>query len=62
MSIGIDPMVGAAYFEIPVAQIQTTKEIGPGFVAVYNAIGYIEGYKGLSLTKIGLSAALNRSI
>lgn len=62
MNIDLDPTADAAYCEIPAAEIETTKQIEPGIIADYDAQGHVVGIEVLSVTKLGLSAALKRAI
>jgi len=62
MNMDYDPAADAVYFETSAAEIETTKEIEPGIVADYDGDGHIVGIEVLSVTKLGLSAALNRAI
>lgn len=56
MNIDYDPAADAVSFETSAAEIE------PGIVADYDADGHIVGIEVLSVTKLGLSAALNRAI
>jgi len=62
MTIDFDPAADAAYFGISAVEIETTKEVEPGIIADYHAEGHVVGVEVLSVTKLGLSAALNRAI
>lgn len=51
MKLEFDPIADAAYFEISVAEVVTTKEIEPGIIGDYDAEGRLVGIEVLSVSK-----------
>ncbi|TAN53960.1 MAG: DUF2283 domain-containing protein [Methylococcaceae bacterium] len=61
MKLEFDPAADAAYFEISDAEIETTREIEPGIIADYDAMGHIVGIEVLSVSKRGISAPIKKA-
>lgn len=51
MKLEFDPAADAAYFGISDAEIETSREIEPGIVADYDAVGHIVGIEVLAISK-----------
>jgi len=51
MKLEFDPIADAAYFEISVAEVATTKEIEPGIIGDYDAEGHLVAIELLSVSK-----------
>jgi uncharacterized protein YuzE len=51
MKLEFDPVAYAAYFEISVAEVATTKEVERGIIGDYDAEGHLVGIEVLSVSK-----------
>lgn len=51
MKLEFDPRADAAYLEISDAEVDTTKQIEPGIMVDYDAVGHIVGIEVLSISK-----------
>lgn len=61
MKLEFDPTADAVYFEISDSEIETTREIEPGIIADYDAMGHIVGIEVLAISKRGMLAPMKKA-
>ncbi len=53
MKLEFDPLADAAYFEIALAEVESSREIEQGIIVDYDKNGHVVGIEVLSVSKRG---------
>lgn len=61
MKLEFDPVADAAYFEISMVEVITTKEIEPGIIGDYDVDGHLVGIEILSVSKRARPQSLDKA-